>query len=73
MGGLAEEVHDGKTGFVVPAGNVEALKDAMKRYFLESRHKEFSKNIIKNKQHHTWDGMAQTILSFFQDETGSKD
>lgn len=46
VGGLAELVQEGKTGYVVPAHDVNALARSVVRYFRENRELEFS-NYIK--------------------------
>ena len=45
VGGLAELVEDGKTGFIVPPHDSPKLADSIIRYFNEHREQEFSHNI----------------------------
>jgi len=45
VGGLAELVEDGKTGFIVPPHDIPKLADSIIRYFNEHREQEFSHNI----------------------------
>ena len=35
VGGIAESVHDGESGFVVPRGNVESLRSRIERLLLD--------------------------------------
>ena len=35
VGGVAEVVHDGENGLLVPAGDAAALADAVRRYFAD--------------------------------------
>ncbi len=50
VGGLAELVHDGQTGFVVPPHDTAALSDAIIRYFREDRTKEFAARVAAARQ-----------------------
>ena len=51
VGGLAELVDDGKTGFIVPPHDIPKLADAVIRYFKENHEQEFSRNIeVKRKE-----------------------
>ncbi len=45
VGGLAELVEDGKTGYIVPPHDGRKLSDAIVRYFKEGNEKDFSRNI----------------------------
>ena len=61
VGGLAEVVIDGKTGFIVPPDNAPALAKAITRYYGEKREQEFSANVKTEKQKYTWDNLVATI------------
>jgi len=61
VGGLPEVVHDGKTGFIVPIKDPDALADAVLRFYNGHHEKDFSKNIILEKKKYTWDRMAEAI------------
>jgi len=50
VGGLAELVDDGKTGFIVPPHDIPKLADSVIRYFKENREQDFSHNIIEVKR-----------------------
>jgi glycosyltransferase involved in cell wall biosynthesis len=51
VGGLAELVDDGKTGFIVPPHDIPKLADSVIRYFKENREQDFSHNIeVKRKE-----------------------
>ena len=45
VGGLAEVVVDGKTGFIVPPNDSAALSSAVRRFYEEKRETEFSANV----------------------------
>jgi len=61
VGGLPEVVHDGETGFVVPANDANAFADAIRRFYNEDREKEFSENVARAKEQFSWDRMAEAI------------
>lgn len=61
VGGLAEVVRDGVTGFVVPPNNPAALAEAVVRYFAEQRGEEFARNVAQEKQKYSWEAMARAI------------
>ena len=50
VGGLAELVDDGKTGFIVPPHDVPKLADTVIRYFKENHESGFSHNIEAKRQ-----------------------
>ena len=50
VGGLAEVVHDGQNGYVVPPGDPEALARALIRFYSEGRSEEFAEVIGRDKQ-----------------------
>ena len=64
VGGLPDVVENGKTGFIVPAEDTNALSDAIIRYFEEDRESEFEANIKKQKYIFSWDRMVGIIESF---------
>jgi glycosyltransferase involved in cell wall biosynthesis len=61
VGGLAEVVIDGKTGFVVPPDNARALADAVTRFYEKQREPEFSANVNIEKQKYSWDNLVGVI------------
>ncbi len=61
VGGLAEVVVDGETGFLVPPGNPKALAEAVVRFFREQRAVLFRKNIEEFRRRLTWDGLVESI------------
>jgi glycosyltransferase involved in cell wall biosynthesis len=61
VGGLAEVVRDGVTGFVVPPNNPTALADALHRFYDEQREAEFTRNVEKEKLKYSWSAMATAI------------
>jgi glycosyltransferase involved in cell wall biosynthesis len=63
VGGLAELVDDGKTGFIVPPHNIPMLADAIIRFFQENREQEFSLSIEAKRQENSFN----TIRSVFDE------
>lgn len=61
VGGLPEVVLDGKTGFVVPALDDEALAKAVIRFFDEDKAAEFTEWIGKEAEKYSWDRMNEHI------------
>ena len=61
VGGLPEAVPDGRTGFIVPPRDPEAVAQAVLRYYREKREPAFSRNIRVEKKKYSWDRMAQAV------------
>jgi len=54
VGGLAELVNDGETGYVVPPHDNTKLAGAIIRYFMDNHEKLFSRNIEAKKQENSF-------------------
>ena len=63
VGGLPEVVHNGKTGFVIPPRDSEAIADAVVNYYEKGKEETFTKNVHLEKKKYTWDNMIDTIES----------
>jgi len=61
VGGLPEVVLDGKTGYVVPALDDKALRDAVIRFFEEDKAVEFAVWIEQEAEKYSWDRMNEHI------------
>lgn len=61
VGGLAEVVRDGVTGFVVPPGDPEALALAIRRFYAEGKGPAFSANVAEEKKKYSWDHLVTSI------------
>jgi glycosyltransferase involved in cell wall biosynthesis len=67
VGGLAELVDDGKTGFVVPPHNRKLLADAVIRYFEERREAEFSSNIMNKRESNSFNQIRDVFQEMYDD------
>lgn len=61
VGGLAEVVRDGETGFVSALNDPEALAQTILRFYRENREDEFTRNVQSEKKKYTWDAMVNAI------------
>jgi len=61
VGGLAEVVKDGSTGFLVPPGDSEALAQAILHYFRADLKEQFAANIRDQRERFSWDGLIDLI------------
>ncbi len=63
VGGISEVVADGRTGFLVPAGDAEALADRIVSYFSGNLKAEFQANIRSFGRNLSWRQVVDNILS----------
>lgn len=68
VGGLPEVVANGKTGYVVPPENPQALADAVIRFFKEGKALEFEAGVKQESYRYDWDRMTETVESLFEGE-----
>ena len=61
VGGLGEEIEQGKTGFVVEKNNPQILADAIFKYFKENKIEEFSLNVKRKKEKYSWTNFVKGI------------
>jgi glycosyltransferase involved in cell wall biosynthesis len=64
-GGLADDVIDGKTGFLVEPKNEKALAEAIIRFYRQRKRAEFVKNVKKTKQKFSWAEYLRRLESLF--------
>jgi len=64
VGSLPEMVEDGKTGFLVPPRDSDALAEAIVRFFRENRSEEFATHIKEERRRFSWDKMVKVIEGF---------
>jgi glycosyltransferase involved in cell wall biosynthesis len=70
VGGLAELVDDGKTGFIVPPHDVPKLADTVIRYFKENHESGFSHNIEAKRQENGFSNI-QNVFDEIQEDLKS--
>jgi glycosyltransferase involved in cell wall biosynthesis len=61
VGGLPEVVLDGKTGYVVPPKNPQAVANAAVRFFAENKAAIFEENVKKEAYKYSWDRMREAV------------
>ncbi|MDR0954381.1 MAG: glycosyltransferase [Rikenellaceae bacterium] len=65
VGGLAEIVPDGKTGYVVDT-TPEAIAEAVERFYAEGRAEEFRRNIVEEKKRFSWEAMVDRFEELYR-------
>jgi D-inositol-3-phosphate glycosyltransferase len=58
VGGLAEAIHPGESGLVVPPDNPAALADAIVRFFAEALGPRLKEGVARVRAAHSWDVLA---------------
>jgi len=71
VGGLAEVVLDGRTGFVVPPEDVPALADAVLRFYAEGREEPFVQNVRTEREKYSWDRMVEAVETLVEEDPGA--
>ncbi len=66
VGGLAEVVLDGMTGFIVPPDDPSALAYAILRYYSEGHEEEFVENVRSEKKKYSWSTLIEAIEELMQ-------
>jgi glycosyltransferase involved in cell wall biosynthesis len=66
VGGLAEVVTNGRTGFIVPPQNPNAFADAVVKFYQEKCESGFTLNIQKEKKQYGWDTFIERLESLFE-------
>lgn len=61
VGGLPEVVLDGKTGYVVPPEDDQALGEAVVRFFNETDADQMHENIRKEEYKYSWERMTEEV------------
>lgn len=66
VGGLPDVITDGKTGYLVPAGDDPALADAVVRFFEEDKAEEFRENIVNETERFSWTRMREHVEELWE-------
>jgi glycosyltransferase involved in cell wall biosynthesis len=66
VGGLAEVVTNGRTGFIVPPQNPKAFADAVVKFYQEKCESGFALNIQKEKKQYGWDTFVERLESLLE-------
>jgi glycosyltransferase involved in cell wall biosynthesis len=61
VGGLAEEVEEGKTGYVVPPNDPAALAAAIAKVLAEKTRIDFTGHIREYKKRYSWERVVEAI------------
>jgi len=61
VGGLAEVVIEGKTGYVVRPNDAGAIARAVVQFYAENKESTFSENVKTEKQKYSWDHMLDAL------------
>ncbi len=67
VGGLGEEIENGKTGYVVEKNNPQALADAIFKFINEQKNNEFSANVRDKKEKYSWKNFVLGIEELTSD------
>ena len=67
VGGLAELVDVGKTGYVVPPYNIQQLADAIMKYFQEQKEREFSPHVMSKRQENSFLKIRSVFEEIYRD------
>ena len=67
VGGLPEVVDNGRTGFVVPPQDVEALAEAVVQFFVLNKSAEFTAAIEQEQEKYSWGRMTEAIESLLRE------
>ena len=67
LSGLVEVITDGKTGFIVPVDDIQALADAIVRYFRESWQTSMSSAMAQSADLFSWEALAVSLEQVIED------
>jgi len=70
VGGIPEVVLEGKTGYLVPPGDADALASAVRDYFASGRQAAFRQGIAAENEKYSWGRMIETIEKAERDLAG---
>lgn len=67
VGGLPDVVRDGETGYIVEAGNPQAIAGAVVRFFREGQAQRMQDNIEKEAYRFSWERMGEVLEGFMRE------
>jgi glycosyltransferase involved in cell wall biosynthesis len=62
VGGMAEFVEEGRTGFLVPPRDPQAIAGAVARYFAETDPAELRAAIAEKRRQYSWTALVEAIV-----------
>jgi glycosyltransferase involved in cell wall biosynthesis len=71
VGGLAEVIIDGKTGFLIPPNDPKALAEAVRVFYEERKETPFVEHVTMEKKKYSWENLVEQIGEL-AGEKGSK-
>jgi glycosyltransferase involved in cell wall biosynthesis len=71
VGGLAEVVIDGETGYVIPPQDASRLAAAIKKFYDEGNEERFAARVRREKAKYSWDNMVASIEELVQGGSAS--
>jgi glycosyltransferase involved in cell wall biosynthesis len=69
VGGLAEVVKNGETGFIVEPNNSKKIAEAVIKFYNEGYESIFVNNVIQEKKKYSWDTMVTNIEKLYYNIT----
>ncbi len=66
VGGLAEVVVDGVTGYIVPPEDLNALQAAVEKFYAAGGKSVFAEGVRREAGRFSWEGLVNTIVGFGQ-------
>ena len=70
VGGIPEVVDDRSTGYLVPAGDSDAMADAVRHYFETADRGEMAQAIERHNEKYSWERMVETVEQAWSDVAG---
>jgi len=72
VGGLAEVVLEGRTGYLAPAGDSRTMAKKILKFYKEDKKEDFQKNIREFRQRLSWQQVADSIEDLLRSYQGEE-
>jgi glycosyltransferase involved in cell wall biosynthesis len=72
VGGLAEVVLEGRTGYLAPAGDSRTMARKILKFYKEDKKEDFQKNIREFRQRLSWQQVADAIEDLLRSYQGEE-